>query len=100
MKTIIKRFLILCLLCLAVPMWPTVQAAEEEVALISTPQELVGMIVEKALNMAKMMDIPVLGIVENMSWIACPDCASADGSSTDGPSTDGSPKEGSSTAGS
>lgn len=32
------------------------------------------MIVEKALNMAKMMDIPVLGIIENMSWIACPDC--------------------------
>jgi Mrp family chromosome partitioning ATPase len=32
------------------------------------------MIVEKAVNMAKMMNIPVLGIVENMSWIACPDC--------------------------
>ena len=31
-------------------------------------------IVEKAVNMAKMMNIPVLGIVENMSWIACPDC--------------------------
>lgn len=32
------------------------------------------MIVEKAVNMAQMMNIPVLGIVENMSWIACPDC--------------------------
>ena len=32
------------------------------------------MIVEKAVNMAKMMNIPVLGIVENMSWVACPDC--------------------------
>jgi len=32
------------------------------------------MIVEKAVNMAKMMNIPVLGLVENMSWITCPDC--------------------------
>ena len=32
------------------------------------------MIVEKAVNMANMMNIPVLGIVENMSWVACPDC--------------------------
>ena len=32
------------------------------------------MIVEKAVNMAKMMDIPVLGIVENMSYLKCPDC--------------------------
>ena len=44
------------------------------IVIVTSPQELVGMIVEKALNMAKMMDIPVLGIVENMSWIACPDC--------------------------
>ena len=42
--------------------------------LVASPQELVGMIVGKALNMAKMMNIPVLGIVENMSYIACPDC--------------------------
>ena len=41
---------------------------------VTSPQELVGMIVEKAVNIAKMMDIPVLGIVENMSWVACPDC--------------------------
>lgn len=44
------------------------------IIIVASPQELVGMIVEKAVNMAKMMDIPVLGIVENMSWIACPDC--------------------------
>ena len=44
------------------------------ILIVTSPQELVGMIVEKALNMAKMMNIPVLGIVENMSWIACPDC--------------------------
>ena len=44
------------------------------IIIVARPQELVGMIVEKAVNMAKMMNIPVLGIVENMSWIACPDC--------------------------
>ncbi len=42
--------------------------------LVSTPQELVGMIVEKALKMAGLMNIPVLGLVENMSYITCPDC--------------------------
>ena len=44
------------------------------IIVVTSPQELVGMIVEKAVNMAKMMNIPVLGIVENMSWVACPDC--------------------------
>ncbi|MBR0513458.1 MAG: Mrp/NBP35 family ATP-binding protein [Clostridia bacterium] len=44
------------------------------VIIVTTPQELVGMIVEKAVNMAKMMNIPVLGVVENMSWLSCPDC--------------------------
>ena len=44
------------------------------IVIVASPQELVGMIVEKALNMARMMNIPVLGIVENMSYIACPDC--------------------------
>jgi len=42
--------------------------------LVTTPQELVEMIVEKALKMANMMEIPVMGLVENMSYIACPDC--------------------------
>lgn len=44
------------------------------VVLVSTPQQLVEMIVEKALKMAGMMNIPVVGMVENMSYIQCPDC--------------------------
>ena len=44
------------------------------IVIVTSPQELVGMIVEKAVNMAKMMNIPVLGLIENMSWMACPDC--------------------------
>ncbi len=44
------------------------------VIVVTSPQELVGMIVEKAVNMAKLMNIPVLGVVENMSYITCPDC--------------------------
>ncbi len=44
------------------------------IVIVASPQELVGMIVEKAVNMARMMNIPVLGIVENMAWMACPDC--------------------------
>ena len=42
--------------------------------IVTSPQELVGVIVEKAANMADMMHIPVLGLVENMSYVACPDC--------------------------
>ena len=42
--------------------------------IVASPQELVGMIVKKAANMADMMKIPVLGLVENMSYIKCPDC--------------------------
>lgn len=44
------------------------------IIIVTSPQELVSMIVSKAVNMAKMMDIPVLGIVENMSYVECPDC--------------------------
>ena len=44
------------------------------IIIVTTPQELVSMIVEKAVNMAGLMDIPVLGIIENMSYIKCPDC--------------------------
>lgn len=44
------------------------------VVVVSTPQDLVGMIVRKAVNMANMMNIPVLGLVENMSYALCPDC--------------------------
>ena len=42
--------------------------------IVTSPQQLVGMIVEKAVNMAKMMNIPVTGLVENMSYFKCPDC--------------------------
>lgn len=44
------------------------------IVVVTTPQDLVGMIVEKAVNMAKMLDIPVLGLVENMSYYTCPCC--------------------------
>lgn len=44
------------------------------IVIVTTPQDLVGMIVQKAVNMAQMMNVPVLGIVENMSYIKCPDC--------------------------
>lgn len=44
------------------------------IIIVTTPQDLVGMIVQKAVNMATMMNIPILGIVENMSYITCPDC--------------------------
>lgn len=44
------------------------------IVVVTSPQELVSMIVEKAVKMANMMDIPVLGIVENMSYFECPDC--------------------------
>lgn len=44
------------------------------IVVVTTPQELVSMIVEKAVNMANMMKIPVLGIVENMSYVVCPHC--------------------------
>ncbi|MBR3306996.1 MAG: Mrp/NBP35 family ATP-binding protein [Lachnospiraceae bacterium] len=44
------------------------------VVVVTTPQELVSMIVEKAVKMAEAMGIPVLGLVENMSYFDCPDC--------------------------
>ena len=44
------------------------------IIVVTSPQELVSMIVTKAVNMAKMMDIPVLGLVENYSYFQCPDC--------------------------
>ena len=44
------------------------------ILVVTSPQELVGMIVEKAANMAEMMNIPVLGIVENMSYFKCDQC--------------------------
>ena len=44
------------------------------IIVVTSPQELVEMIVEKAVKMAGMMNVPVLGIVENMSWYECPSC--------------------------
>ena len=44
------------------------------IVVVATPQDLVKMVVEKAVNMANMMQIPVLGLVENMSYLLCPDC--------------------------
>ena len=44
------------------------------IIVVLSPQELVSMIVEKAVNMARMMNVPVLGLVENMAYMTCPDC--------------------------
>ncbi len=44
------------------------------IIVVTSPQELVSMIVEKAVKMANLMKIPVLGLVENMSYVTCPDC--------------------------
>ena len=44
------------------------------VVIVTSPQDLVSMIVKKAYNMAQMMNIPILGIVENMSSVVCPEC--------------------------
>lgn len=44
------------------------------IVIVTSPQELVSMIVKKAVNMAKTMNVPILGIVENMSYVRCPDC--------------------------
>lgn len=44
------------------------------VVIVTSPQELVSMIVKKAYNMARQMNIPILGVVENMSYVKCPDC--------------------------
>ena len=44
------------------------------IIIVTTPQDLVSMIVKKALNMAQLMNIPVIGLVENMSYVKCPDC--------------------------
>lgn len=44
------------------------------IIVVTSPQELVSMIVEKAVKMAEMMNVPIIGIVENMSFFKCPDC--------------------------
>ena len=44
------------------------------IVIVASPQDLVAMIVNKAVSMANMMNIPILGVVENMSYVECPDC--------------------------
>jgi len=44
------------------------------IIVVASPQELVGMIVEKAVKLAKLMNVPVTAVVENMSYFKCPDC--------------------------
>ena len=44
------------------------------IIIVASPQELVSMVVEKAVKMAEMMNVPIVGLVENMSYVACPDC--------------------------
>ena len=56
-----------------VPLTVFQSAAVDGIVVVTSPQELVSMIVEKAVNMAGMMNIPVIGIVENMSYFLCPD---------------------------
>jgi len=49
----------------------------EGIVVVTSPQELVSMIVEKAVNMARQMNVPILGLVENLSYYECPDCGKA-----------------------
>ena len=44
------------------------------IIVVASPQELVSMVVEKAVNMAELMEVPIVGVVENMSYVSCPDC--------------------------
>ena len=44
------------------------------IVIVASPQELVSMVVEKAVKMAEMMEVPIVGLVENMSYLLCPDC--------------------------
>jgi Mrp family chromosome partitioning ATPase len=57
-----------------VPLTVFQSIAVDGMIVVASPQDLVALIVKKAYNMAKMMNIPVLGIIENMSYLQCPDC--------------------------
>lgn len=57
-----------------VPLTVFQSIAVDGIIIVTSPQELVSMIVGKAVRMAKMMNIPILGLVENMSYVKCPDC--------------------------
>lgn len=57
-----------------VPLTVFQSIAVDGIIIVTSPQELVSMIVSKAVKMAKTMKIPIIGIVENMSYFKCPDC--------------------------
>ena len=57
-----------------VPLTVFQQIPVDGVIVVASPQDLVSMIVEKAVNMCKMMKIPLLGLVENMAYVSCPHC--------------------------
>ncbi|MDF2530475.1 MAG: ParA/MinD-like ATPase [Clostridia bacterium] len=57
-----------------VPLTVFQSIAVDGIIIVTSPQELVSMIVSKAVNMAKMMNIPIVGIIENMAYFKCPDC--------------------------
>lgn len=59
-----------------VPLTVFQSIAVDGIVVVTSPQELVSMIVSKAVRMAEMMNIPVIGLVENMSYYKCPDCGS------------------------
>ena len=56
-----------------VPLTVFQSIAVDGIVVVTSPQELVSMIVEKAVKMAQLMNIPILGLVENMSYFTCPD---------------------------
>ena len=57
-----------------VPLTVFQSIAVDGIIIVTSPQELVSMIVSKAIKMAKMMNIPIIGLVENMAYFKCPDC--------------------------
>jgi len=57
-----------------VPLTVFQSIAVDGIIVVTSPQELVSMIVSKAVRMAEMMNIPIVGLVENMSYFKCPDC--------------------------
>ena len=57
-----------------VPLTVFQQLKVDGIIVVATPQDLVGLIVKKAINMANMMNIPIVGLIENMSYFECPDC--------------------------
>lgn len=57
-----------------VPLTVFQSIAVDGIVIVTSPQELVSMIVSKAVKMAEMMNIPIIGLVENMAYFKCPDC--------------------------